>query len=149
MRAGRVGGGQQVTEDSIRDEIKGVSWDVPQDHGPSPSIKSLYSLCLQDGADAVDRASVELLVGKVDRAQGEVGASGDVTSQLEVLCQNHLCLHLQSDLDQVHWSAKAHRHQSGQHAGHGQVQHATRMPPVVVAILAYEPLSVAEEAKHN
>lgn len=85
MRAGRVRRGQQVTEDGIRDEVKGVSWHVPQDHGPSPSVKSLYSLCLHDGADAVDRASVELLVGKVDRAQGEVGASRDVASQLEVL----------------------------------------------------------------
>lgn len=58
-------------------------------------------------------------------------------------------MHLESDLNQIHWSSQAHGHQSGQHAGHGQVQHAAGMLPVTIAIIAYESLSVTEEAKHS
>lgn len=84
MRAGRAGRGQQVTEDGVRDEVECVSGDVPQDHGPGPPVESQYALGLQDVADAVDRASVESLVGNVNGAKRDVGAVGHITSQLEV-----------------------------------------------------------------
>lgn len=64
-------------------------------------------------------------------------------------CENSLRLHLQSDLNQVYRRPNAHWHQSRQHTGHSQVQHATGMPYVTIAILAYESLCITEEAKHG
>lgn len=82
VRAGWGVGGQQVTEDGVRDKVEGVSRDVPQDHGPGPSVQPLEALGLQDAADAVDGSSVEPLAGDVDGAQRYVGAAGNVSSKV-------------------------------------------------------------------
>lgn len=82
MRARRGVRRQQVTENGVRDEVERISGDVPQDHGPGPSVQALEALGLQDAADAVDGASIEPLVLDVDGAQGDVGTSRDVASEL-------------------------------------------------------------------
>lgn len=58
-----------------------------------------------------------------------------------------LCLHLQSDLDEVDRRPQAHGHKAGQHTGHSQVQHVRGVPAIAIAILAYDSLCVAEEAE--
>ena len=58
-------------------------------------------------------------------------------------------MHLQPDLDEVDGGSQAHGDQASEHAGQRQVQHATREPPVAMAVLAYEPLGVVKEAKHH
>ena len=64
-------------------------------------------------------------------------------------CEDRLGLHLQADLDQVDGGAQAYGHQTGEGAGHRQVQHATGLQLVAIAILADYPLGVAEEAEHQ
>lgn len=78
-----------------------------------------------------------------------MGELGKAAGRGGFTCQHRLRLHLQSDLDQIHGGPQPHRHQPRQYAGHGQVQHAAGMAPVAIAILANEPLCVAEEAKHH
>lgn len=82
MRAGRSIWLQQVTEDGVRDEVEYISWNVPQDHGSGPPVQALEALGLQDAADAVDGATVESLVGNVDRAQRDVGAVGYIAGKV-------------------------------------------------------------------
>ena len=64
-------------------------------------------------------------------------------------CWDGLGLHLQADLDQVHGGAQPHGHEPGEGAGHRQVQQAAGLQLVAVAILADQPLGVAEEAEHQ
>ena len=77
---------QQVTEDSVRDEVECVSGYVPQDHGPGPPVQALEALSLEDAADAVDGPPVVPLAGDIDGAQWDVGAVRHVAGEVQVLC---------------------------------------------------------------
>lgn len=84
--AGRGVRPQQVAEERVREEVEHISWDVPQQHGTGTAVEARHALCLQDGADTVEGAAVQLATGHAHGAQWDVGASGHVASKVQVLC---------------------------------------------------------------
>lgn len=87
MGAGRGVGPQQVAEERVGEEVEHVSRDVPQHHGARAAVQARHALCLQDAANAVQRAAVQLATGHAHRAQWDVGATGHVAGQVQVLCR--------------------------------------------------------------
>lgn len=62
-----------------------------------------------------------------------------------------LCLHLQSDLDEVHGPAQPNRDHTSHHASQEQIRQtsARAILQFPTAVLAKEPLSVAEDPEHH
>lgn len=107
---------QQVAEDGVRDEVESIARNVPQDHGPRPSVQPLQALGPQDAADAVQRASVLVLAGHPHRAQRDVGAVGHVPGEVKVLWKDRKVLKVPAAIEltglllQIYlleWSASA------------------------------------------
>lgn len=103
---------QQVAEDGVRDEVEHISRNVPQDHGPRPSVQALQALSLQDAADAVKRASVQRLTSLTlprtywhpHGAQRDVGAIGHVPGKVQVLCKQKAAMKVPAEESNVHFS---------------------------------------------
>lgn len=87
MGAGRGVGPQQVAEEGVGEEVEHVSRDVPQHHGASAAVQARHTLRLQDAANAMQGAAVQLATGHTHRAQRDVGDTGHVAGQVQVLCR--------------------------------------------------------------
>lgn len=86
MWAGPVVRPQQVTEERVGEEVEHVSRDVPQQHGTGAAVQARHALSLQDAADTVEGAAVQLATGHAHRSQRDVGAAGHVAGKVQVLC---------------------------------------------------------------
>jgi hypothetical protein len=62
-----------------------------------------------------------------------------------------LCLHLQSDLDEFHGPAQPNRDHTSQHASQEQIRQTSARASLEfpTAVLAEEPLGVAEDPEHH
>lgn len=87
MGAGRGVGPQQVAQQRVGQEVEHVSRDVPQHHGAGAAVQARHALRLQDAANALQGAAVQLAAGHAHRAQRDVGAAGHVAGQVQVLCR--------------------------------------------------------------